>query len=170
MKLFPAKISEQETLQSQSVTLHCYARMLTEDRRLLRLGKHWDSRRKKLTFSLGTSHLLINVAFGISCGPAMLPQFQRGVRWNSITSWLISQRESAEWIVFDVEIKDDFFFSRFELFYNIPEAFNAINPFDQRLGPCRFRARTRTVYFVALSRPLNWQLRFSEVVIQLFQV
>ena len=40
MKLFPAKISERETLQSQSVTLHCYARMLTDDRRLLRLGKH----------------------------------------------------------------------------------------------------------------------------------
>ena len=110
MKLFPAKISERETLQSQSVTLHCYARMLTEDRRLLRLGKHWDSRQKKKTFSLGTSHLVFNVAFGISCGPAMLPQFPRGVRWKSITSWLINQPEGAKWIVFDVEIKDDFFF------------------------------------------------------------
>ena len=36
MKLFPAKISERETVQNlwrQRVTVHCYPRMLTNDRR-----------------------------------------------------------------------------------------------------------------------------------------
>ena len=73
MKLFPAKISERATLQNlwrQRVTLHCYPRMLTNDRfQLYYRGQIesqlcWDSRETKLTVSRANSHKVFNSLVG----------------------------------------------------------------------------------------------------------